>query len=93
MQDISEHFGSQCVSFLNAKAFIMDLTTFDRLMYPYSLDMSSGERHFIRGAIDNLKPEAVRDGGRIAYLAVFGSKSWEADERVLIALALGGSFL
>ena len=34
-------------------------------MYPYSLDMSSGERHFIRGAIDNLKPEG--SAGRRAH--------------------------
>ena len=39
-------------------------------------------------AIDDLEPKSVREGWRIAYLALFGSRSWEAElKRVEVGVA------
>ena len=82
VQEITTHFGSQFVSFLNNNNRSIDLET-TKLVYAYSQDMSWAERRSIMDAIDDLKPEADRVGGRIAYMACFGSESWEAERRML----------
>lgn len=48
---------------------------------PYTLNfgMPWAERYFIMEAIDNLEPEAVREGAQSAYLEFFGRGSWEEE--------------
>ena len=46
--------------------------------------MPWAERAFLMDAIEDelkYKPEAVREGGRLAYLAFMGCKSWEAERK------------
>ncbi len=49
-----------------------------------SPNMPWAERAFLMDAIEDelkYKPEAVREGGRLAYLAFMGCKSWEAERK------------
>ena len=86
VQDISSRFGSHFVSFLETDDPIMDPAKADSLAYPISLDMPRAERSFIVDTIDNHPIQAVREGGRIAYQAIFGSPSWEEVKKRLAGL-------
>ena len=87
-KEITDHFGSHFVSFVNSDVLMLDLakaieaTSF---AYPYSHDMPWAERCFIMEAIDDLWPKAERDGGRIAYLAFFGGLSWKKERKRVFA--------
>ena len=83
MQEITSRFGSHFVTFLGTDAIA---ATCDSPAIPVSLDMPRAERSFIMEAIDNYRIEAVREGGRIAYLAIFGSPSWEEEKKRLSLL-------
>ena len=84
VQDITSRFGSKFVSFLETSDTVLDPAKVGSLAYPISLDMPWAERFFIMEAIDNHRLEAVREGGRIAYLAAFGSPSWEEEKERLV---------
>lgn len=84
VQEITSCYGSQFITFLEKDA--MDAPKGDSLAYPISLDMTHGERSFIMHTIDNLATEAVREGARIAYLAIFGSPSWEEEMKRLAGM-------
>ncbi len=80
LQEISEHFGSQFKSFLESRSTVMDSAPKTRPRL--SPNMPWAERAFLMDAIeDELEPEAVREGGRIACLAFMGCKSWEAERK------------
>ena len=79
LQAITKHFGSDYVAFLRSDHSLMDSTK--RSLAPLDPDMVLGERCFITESIDNLQPETVRAGGRIAYLAFVGSTSWEQERK------------
>ena len=80
LQEISEHFGSQFKSFLESRSTVTDSAPETRPLL--SPNMLWAERAFLMDAIeDELEPEAVREGGRIAYLAFMGCKSWEAERK------------
>ena len=83
LQAITDHFGSQFISFVNTNILVTDLAEEHELTYPYSLDMPWVERSFVMDAIDDLRPKALRDGGRIVYMAFFGCTSWNAEKRRL----------
>ena len=83
-KEIADHFGSQFVSFLHSDVLMLDLATAVKatsFAYPYSHDMPWAERRFIMDEIDDLWPKAVRNGGRIAYLAFFGRRSWRKERK------------
>ncbi len=91
LQDIAAHFGHHFISFLNAGNRVLDMLRklyrpeANSPAYTLSLDMPWEERYFIMRVVDNLPGEAERQGGRTAYLAFFGSKSWEEEESVVLA--------
>ena len=86
MQDITSRFGSRFVSFLETNDTVMDLAKVDSLTYPISLDMPPAERSFIVETSNSHPEEAVREGGRIAYLAIFESPSWEEEKKRLTGM-------
>ncbi len=109
--EITRYFGSQFMSFIEEDALtIMDMphateastdmqhATGFRPAYTLSIYMPPAEKAYIMEAIDNLQPEAKREGGRRAYLAFMGrspyigsSAFWESElRRVDSALAALG---
>lgn len=90
LQEIAKRFGSQFVSFLGSDALSIDVAKGSRPACALSLDMPWAEKSFIMESIDYLQPKAVREGGRLAYMAFSGRRhmSWESElERVDAMLA------
>lgn len=47
-----------------------------------TIDMNCWEeRSFVMEAVDSSQTAAMKDGGRAAYIAIFGSSSWEYKRR------------
>ena len=86
VQDITGRFGRQYVAFLETNDPVTDPAKDDSPAYPFSLDMPLAERSFIMDILDNHPHEAVREGGRITYLAIFGSPSWEEEKKRLASM-------
>ena len=78
-QEIIDHFGCQFIIFLRCSAGLVNMAKANSPAHTLSIGMPWEERFFIMEAIDNLQPDAVREGGRVAYLALFGSRSWEGE--------------
>lgn len=90
-QELVSYFGCQLIRFMGSKAGMADMAKANSPAYTLSLSMPWAERYFIMEAIDNLRPEAVREGGRTAYLALFGAGSWEEElKRVYAVLSAPG---
>ena len=81
MQEILDHFGNEFVMFLKTNHTLMATARDVSTTYTVSLDMPSSERALLIEAIDKISIPFVRDGGRVAYLVVFGAQSWEAEKK------------
>lgn len=79
LQELTWQFGSRFMSFLEKDAIIMDTPNASRPAYTLSHNVPWAEKAYIMEAIDYLQPEAVREGGRAAYMAFMGCNSWEAE--------------
>ena len=90
LQELTERFGCQFTSFLGSNAGMADMAKTEVFgsnagmsanaicpQHTLSVVMPWAERYFIMEAIDNIQPEAVREGAQSAYLELFGSRSWE----------------
>ena len=89
VQDIVNHFGDDFVFFLKTDPSLGGMEADDSMTHPLSLDMPWAERSLLLEAIDNLLLiPALQRGARVAYLLVFGGRSWEAEiEKVADKLA------
>ena len=82
LQEITTIFGHPFVSFLLTN-------TPTRGPRPtLSADMPWAERSFMIRAIDDIADETLREGARIAHLAMFGSRSWEEEQDTVYAKLL-----
>ena len=79
-QELTARFGRHFVSFL-----MIDNLLIPGPRHTLSLDMPWAERSFIMEAIDDMLEEAMREGARIAYLSLFGSRSWEEEQKTVKA--------
>ena len=57
----------------------MDTPNVNRPAYTLSRKMPWAEKAYVMEAIDYLQPSALREGGRAAYMAFLGCKSWVAE--------------
>ena len=79
-QEIAARFGSHFMSFLAPGALGMAQASSTVTLWR---GMPWAERDFIMETIDSLEPEAVREGGRSAYMAFFGCISWEQELKIV----------
>ncbi len=91
LQAIAARFGWCFIIFSNASDAIFDMnrvlgiTKSVSLAHTLSLGMSWKERRILMEATDNLWEEPERKGAQTAYLAYFGSTSWEEEKLVVQA--------
>ena len=89
LQEISMCFGYHFVTFLRTDALRMDMASTGTPAYRLSIYMRWVDRSFLMETIDNLQPEAVREGGRTAYMAFFGLLgccSWDREVKRVDAM-------
>ncbi len=83
LQEITDHFGRDFGDFLETNAWLRESmrASADRPTYTVSRDMPWAERFLLVRAIDKISIPTLREGGRVAYLLLFGGRSWEAEKR------------
>ena len=89
LQEISMCFGDHFVSFLRTDALRMNTASNGTQAYRLNIYMHWVDRFFLMETIDNLQPEAVREGGRTAYMAFFGLLgccSWDREVKRVDAM-------
>ena len=85
MQEIFNHFGNDFVMFLRPDPSLWWVAPDDSTCttQPISLDMPWADRSLLMEHIDKLLLPVLMRGTRVAYLLVFGGRSWHAEKKKL----------